>query len=401
MNVSLALALAFLLGMFSQHSSQAQNDLKNFVWESEFSYQVIFSPYALKALLHRDGKPSGFSYDTYIPHMVLTDGLSAKPVVSDFQSFLVTCYRQARQSKVPVYLPGPLGDPTDELLPQPYLDSALMSIDTAYVEDIETQELEQFVIVKKFEEKDLRGALFIQEWHYDQKAHRLIVRPLYTSLNQLVRDEFNGDIRGMRPEMYFRHLPPSSLAHKKGRDFLAPEISWAGQLSTYAFLDRNKNIRNLQPTMRHEYEEKHPDASPVPLRIFDEQLDFQSLKTTMGKTLPSLIFEEAVAGKLEVFSGKNSSTPLSQEQITEAITQRDKFYVENPDTGELEEQIIETRLKPDDIVGLEIKQIWRYEAKKKRLTSNINMVALLVQKNSMITGSLEGFEPVLWVKFED
>ena len=250
-----------------------------------------------------------------------------------------------------------------------------------------------------FDADDIRSLSFCQEWFYDQKKHQLQVRPVTTSLNTIVI-QGNSQYRGIKPRMYLRHHPASDgYGSEAGKKLHSDEVTWAGKVSL------NTAVGETGAVSFPEYSRLVYNSAQDPKKMANwgfesgEQIQLESLKSVWNKELGQLLFEEALAGSVKVYEDEALRNSWTTEQFKEALIVRDTAYREKPD-GELEEFVMTSEIKPYDVDAIKVRQQLSYDFKKNRLKSEITAVGLLKVKYDDYL-KIEGFDPIVWVAFED
>lgn len=249
---------------------------------------------------------------------------------------------------------------------------------------IDTLSNEQFYsYIRKSDNNIPKSAItalrFNQEWYYDKKKKKIVVKVTDAGL-MLKKYSDSDEFLGYQGLCYFKFENRTSDA-VPDQLYSLPEILWAKSFPVALNFDSVNPGNIIQPASSGWCE---------------------SIKIQFNKELPQILFEEVIAGNVDVYPAKTDGSPdfsrnLSESEIKKLITFRDTVYTENPQTGEMDMKVTDHEISPENILKIRINQSWDFDKKQFRMTSKITSTAVL--KDNYLMGEVKNSEPLFWIKF--
>ena len=251
-------------------------------------------------------------------------------------------------------------------------------VDSIYTESLTDDELElvEIELVEKLEEA-IAGVGFIEEWEYDKDKGQLNKDIKYLSLLNVKRDSWDGSVRGLQFLFTFpvgkfskRFVSADGLIKKEVEyDVLFNRDFWVGEEGQVVF-----------GMARTPFADGFIEASDRYAMLLDM---IQGVKT----------------GALSIynynpidFRSDRLSKAVNADFFKAAVVQ-DTVYMENLETGELEEEVVSYELTMEDVVGFRFYEDWYIDPDHFGMYKRVKGVVLLMENFDPVTGENRGTKP--------
>lgn len=370
-------------------------------WEYTISLNTDFNE-AWKSQLQGDDY-----YRSPRIYSALIGDLEEQANSDSLRQLMALLFQQSVDGKLAVYAPDPLGRPSQDQLSGRTLDRVLHPVDTTYQQSFNTTKMIRTINHDQIGERQLSGIGFDQEWLYDQQQHRLLVRPTYTALKVDKLDPVTGDLRGVVPLFYNPHQTASRTYAPDQKQLIdSPSVTWASRFELQ--FEQQQDSVTLQQAIRYKPLEfpciqdcfaqsapKNPEVNGCKEYALTE-VDMQPLKSTINQTLGMILFREIQDGNLRVYADEHFQQPLTVEAFNRKNTTTDTLYEEC--MGSYTKFIV-VQFEAEDVVALRVRQVWAYNAESQQLQSIISSARLLACTRDEITGEINGFRTLGWIRF--
>ncbi len=251
--------------------------------------------------------------------------------------------------------------------------------DTVYSENINTNEMEQKIIIYEDDiYKKMCGAGFIEEWNFDKNKGSLEKDIKYLSVSKAVFDDLSGDYRGLKPLFAFK-----------------------------AGLFNRRNISELR-LIREDIEYNVLFNRDFNFALEGGEMDGMVLTSDAGGYIePSARYQFLISivdainsGQLKVYDydglkfKESKAKQLTRDDFFNRLSRKDTVYAEDLFTGKMEEVVIEMKTELSDIIGLRFIEDWYMDHANMSMYKRVKGIVLLTEKKDSFTGEIKGAGPV-------